>query len=64
MAQSLILALGLVLVFEGLVLALAPHIMEEVLRFLAGLGPEQRRLIGALAITTGTILAFLALKTL
>nr|WP_089231589.1 DUF2065 family protein [Tropicimonas sediminicola] len=56
----LILAFGLVLVLEGLVLALAPSRMEEVLRMLVEMPVETRRLIGLLAMTLGGILLWLA----
>ena len=57
---TLLLALGLVLILEGLVFALAPDRVEEMLRMLAALPPETRRLIGLLAITGGGILMTLA----
>jgi len=55
--SNLALALGLVLVVEGLVLALAPRRVEDALRLLAGLRPDQRRLIGlgALALGVGAL---------
>jgi uncharacterized protein len=51
-----LLGLGLVLVLEGLALALAPSRIEQVLSFLASLPPERLRLIGLLAVTAGLIL--------
>lgn len=57
---TILLALGLVLIFEGLIFALAPDRVEEVLRLLASLPPETRRLIGLLALTAGGILISLA----
>ncbi|MFD0979036.1 DUF2065 family protein [Tropicimonas aquimaris] len=60
MIGILILAFGLVLVLEGLVLALAPSRMEEVLRMLVEMPVETRRLIGLLAMTLGGILLWLA----
>jgi len=53
MAQALVTALGLVLVIEGLALALAPSRIEEALAFLAALGPERRRLLGLGAVAAG-----------
>ncbi|MFZ1347258.1 MAG: DUF2065 domain-containing protein, partial [Tabrizicola sp.] len=41
--SHLILALGLVLAVEGLVLALAPRRIEDALRLIASLGVDQRR---------------------
>ncbi|MBZ4023235.1 hypothetical protein CKO11_12280 [Rhodobacter sp. TJ_12] len=46
-------ALGLVLVIEGLALALAPSRMEELVAFLASLRPETRRRIGLGAVAAG-----------
>lgn len=54
--EVVLLALGLVAILEGLALALAPDRMEEILRLIAGLPVETRRLIGLLAITGGGIL--------
>ena len=51
--STLVLALGLVLVLEGLVFALAPSRIEELLRALAQLPEGARRLIGALALVLG-----------
>ncbi len=55
-----LLALGLVLVVEGLILALAPARLEEVLRLLAALGIERRRLLGLLALALGVALIAVA----
>ncbi|WP_371134024.1 DUF2065 domain-containing protein [Tabrizicola sp.] len=52
------LALGLVLIVEGLALALAPSRMEEVLRLIASISRDQRRLIGLAALATGTVLVW------
>lgn len=53
------LALGFVLIVEGLVLALAPRRIEDALRLLAGLGLDQRRLIGLGALGLGVALVWL-----
>lgn len=58
--SEVVLALGLVLAIEGLVLALAPRRIEDVLRFLASLGLEQRRLIGLGALAFGVALVWVA----
>jgi uncharacterized protein YjeT (DUF2065 family) len=55
-----LLGLGLVLVIEGLVLALAPSRLEDMLRALAALSRDQRRLVGLLAVAFGVGLVFLA----
>lgn len=58
--SEIVLALGLVLAVEGLVLALAPRRIEDALRFLASLGLDQRRLIGLAALAFGVALLWLA----
>lgn len=58
--ETILLALGLVLILEGLVFALAPHRIDELLRTLAAMPPETRRLLGLLALTGGAILILLA----
>ncbi len=60
MIGTVIHAIGLVLVVEGLVLALAPSRFEEVLAYLASLGPETRRIIGFFALVGGVALLTLA----
>jgi hypothetical protein len=56
----LLLGLGLVLVVEGLVLALAPLRIEELLRAFAALSRDQRRLLGLAALAAGTGLVLLS----
>lgn len=56
----LALAVGLVLIVEGLALALAPSRMEEVLRLIASLSRDQRRSIGLVALGMGVALVWLA----
>ena len=51
--STVVLALGLVLVLEGLVFALAPSRIEDLLKALAQLPERARRLIGALALVLG-----------
>ena len=53
-------ALGLVLIVEGLALALAPLRMEDLLRAMARLGRDQRRLIGLASVAAGGGLIWLA----
>ena len=55
MSQAL-LALGLVLVVEGLLWALAPHFVEELLAALRALTIEERRLAGLAALALGLAL--------
>jgi uncharacterized protein len=59
--SQIVLALGLVMVVEGLVLALAPRRVEDALRFIAALGLDQRRLIGLAALALGVVLVWLTL---
>ncbi len=59
----ILLALGLVLVVEGLVLALAPLRMEQLLALLAVLSAEQRRMIGLAAVAAGVALVGLSRLT-
>jgi uncharacterized protein YjeT (DUF2065 family) len=56
----IILALGLVLIVEGLVYVLAPSLVEELLAALRELPLEIRRLIGLTAVVTGTALVWVA----
>lgn len=58
------LALGLVLIVEGLALALAPLRMEEVLRLIASLSRDQRRMLGLAALATGTVLVWAGQRAL
>ncbi|KCV81459.1 hypothetical protein ATO10_11122 [Actibacterium atlanticum] len=57
---TLILAIGLVLVFEGLVFALAPSRLEDLIKAIEDIPPDTRRLIGLLAIGAGVALVWLA----
>lgn len=52
----ILLALGLVLVLEGLALALAPSRIEDLLAFFAGLSRDQRRMMGLAALAVGVLL--------
>ncbi|MDE0967944.1 MAG: DUF2065 domain-containing protein [Octadecabacter sp.] len=55
-----ILALGLVLIVEGLVYALAPSLVEEFLAALRELPLEIRRLVGLVALAIGMALVWAA----
>ena len=52
----LLTGIGLVLVIEGLAWALAPSRMEEALRLIASLTPDQRRAMGLAALAVGVLL--------
>ncbi|MHA3915647.1 DUF2065 family protein [Halovulum sp. GXIMD14793] len=58
--NDLILGLGFVAVFEGLVLALAPGRLSELLRILAELPVETRRWMGLGILLLGACLLWLA----
>ena len=53
MISEIVLALGLVAVIEGLALALAPRRWEDLLRTLAVMPADTRRLIGVLLVALG-----------
>ena len=55
-----ILALGLVLIVEGLVYALAPPLVEDLLAALRQLSLEARRMAGLAALVCGIALVWLA----
>ncbi|WP_422175873.1 DUF2065 domain-containing protein [Aestuariivita sp.] len=54
------LALGLVLIVEGLAYVLAPSLVERLLEMLRLLPEAARRQIGALSIVLGLILVWIA----
>ncbi len=56
----LFLGAGLVLVIEGLVFALAPSRLEEMMRILSEIPVETRRMIGLVAVAAGVALLWLA----
>lgn len=56
MFMILVLGLGMVLVIEGLVFALAPSRLDDLLRLMNQIPVETRRLIGLGAMTLGAVL--------
>ncbi|MDZ4136591.1 MAG: DUF2065 family protein [Paracoccaceae bacterium] len=56
----LLLALGLVLVVEGLAVALAPARMEDLLALIARLSQDRRRGLGLVALALGVALIALS----
>ena len=60
MIETLLMALGLVLIVEGLAWMLAPSLLEQLLQALRALTIEARRQLGALALVIGLILLWLA----
>lgn len=55
-----LMALGLVLIVEGLAWVLAPSLVERMLETLRSLPDAARRQIGALALVSGLILLWIA----
>jgi len=60
MMELILLALGLVLVIEGLVYALAPSLVESMLEAMKDLPLETRRRIGLAAVALGVGVVWLA----
>ncbi|MEL7013683.1 MAG: DUF2065 domain-containing protein [Pseudomonadota bacterium] len=58
--EYVLLALGLVLILEGLVYALAPSLIEQLLAALRELSIEARRLMGFFCIVIGLIFVWCA----
>jgi uncharacterized protein YjeT (DUF2065 family) len=58
----LLLALGLVMVLEGLVYALAPSLLERMLEVLRSLPDAAVRQIGALVMVGGLVLIWVAFQ--
>jgi len=57
---TVLLALGLVMIVEGLVWVLAPSLIEQMLEMLRQLPEAARRQIGLLVVVTGLILLWIA----
>ncbi|WP_108786003.1 MULTISPECIES: DUF2065 domain-containing protein [Roseobacteraceae] len=57
---TILLALGLVLIVEGLAYALAPSLIERMLEALRQIPEVARRQVGLLALVSGLILVWLA----
>jgi uncharacterized protein YjeT (DUF2065 family) len=60
MIDDVLLGLGLVAVFEGLVLALAPGRFAEMLALVEALGPDRLRTLGLAAVALGVGLVWVA----
>ena len=60
MIEMTIMAIGLVLIVEGLAWMLAPSLLEQLLQSLREMPLETRRQIGALALVIGLILLWIA----
>jgi uncharacterized protein len=59
MTNSLLMALGLVLVIEGLTYALVPRQMQNMMRMLQERPPEQLRLMGTIVLALGVLVVWL-----
>ncbi len=57
---TVLLAIGLVLAVEGLVLALAPARLEDAVALIARLTRDQRRMIGLVSLAVGVVLIWVA----
>jgi uncharacterized protein YjeT (DUF2065 family) len=57
-----LLALGSVLIFEGLVYALAPSFLEQMLEMLRRIPEAALRQLGALVVVVGLLLVWLAFQ--
>ena len=60
MIETALLALGLVLIVEGLVYALAPSLVEQLLEALRAMPEDMRRNMGLGAVALGVVLVWLA----
>ncbi|TCS60758.1 DUF2065 domain-containing protein [Primorskyibacter sedentarius] len=60
MIETLILAIGLVLLVEGLAWLLAPSLIETLLEALRNLDIDARRLVGLTAMAMGVLLVWIA----
>lgn len=56
----ILLAIGLVLVIEGLAFALAPSRLEDLLALLAAMSQDRRRMSGLVTVAVGVVLIWLA----
>lgn len=50
---TILTGLAMVLIIEGLVLALAPSYFEKMVAMLSEVAPDQRRVIGLVAVSVG-----------
>jgi len=60
MWETLLAAFGLMLFFEGLVFALAPFRLQDLVEAIRDIPLERRRLIGLVAMVIGVIIVWLA----
>jgi len=55
-----LLGIGLVLVIEGLVFALAPSRLDDLVAMMAAMSRDQRRLIGICGVALGVLFLWLS----
>ncbi len=60
MSDVIWVALGLVLVFEGLTYALVPSHMQNMMKMMLEQPPEQLRVMGAVVMAVGVFVIWLA----
>lgn len=60
MIGTIVLAIGFVLIIEGLAYVLAPSIIEELLKALSQLSLAKRRQFGFLVLALGVVIAVFA----
>ena len=60
MISTIVFGIGLVLVIEGLVFALAPSRLDDLVAMMAALSRDQRRMMGLVAIALGVLLVWLS----
>jgi uncharacterized protein len=60
MSGNIWLALGLVLVFEGLTYALVPRHMQKMMQMMQSQTPEQLRVMGTVVLAFGVFVVWLA----
>ncbi|WP_295315379.1 DUF2065 domain-containing protein [Roseobacter sp.] len=61
--STVLLALGLVMIVEGLAYALAPSLVERMLEMLRSLPESAVRQVGWLVVVSGAILVWIAVNT-
>ncbi|MEM7240861.1 MAG: DUF2065 domain-containing protein [Pseudomonadota bacterium] len=54
-----LIALGLVAIIEGLVIALAPNLYQDILKFLSAMPDQDRRWLGFIMIALGAIWVYI-----
>ena len=60
MIGAAVLAIGLVLIIEGLAYALAPSLIERMLQMMAETPEQARRIMGVLGVVIGLIFVWIA----